>query len=308
MIRTLARATAVVAATAVTAVTAVAHAQTERFAPTVLQLPASARALGVGDAFVAGRGSEMLFYNPAMLALQPGMAASAQVLGSHATFGAISSTMVIGPFGIGLGAQFLEFEFDDVRAGPTDLTLLPPGASSSLVAALGLSSIFKGIRFGAAAKAVEENVNGSLRDATAAFDVGVARDFFGRATVAISARDIGSELLIEGASVELPTRLTIGAAASAPPLFTFWDLAATFAFTVRRDGELMPAGGVELSYVPLDGWAFTGRAGARRVADRSGTTPLTLGASISLDRLSLDYAYQALDVGGSAHRLGLRIR
>jgi hypothetical protein len=283
-----------------------ALAQSDRFAPTVLQLPASARALGVGDAFTAGRGSEMIFYNPAMLALQPGMAISGQRLGSSATFGALSSSMSIGNFGIGLGAQALEFEYDDLLAAPTALPSLPAGSSSSLAATVGVAAQLFGVRFGGSAKYLQEEVGGFQANG-AAFDLGAAKDLFGRATVAIAARDIGEVMHFDNADVDLPTRVSLGASASAPA-FTFVDLAATAAITWRRDGEFIPAGGIEASYVPLDGWAFTGRVGARKVADRSGASPLTLGAGISFDRLSLDYAYGSLEVGGTAHRIGLRIR
>ena len=42
-----------------------------------LRLPAGTRALAMGNAFVAGRGSEVVFYNPAYVALQPALAAAA---------------------------------------------------------------------------------------------------------------------------------------------------------------------------------------------------------------------------------------
>jgi hypothetical protein len=280
-----------------------------RFAPTVLQLPSSARALAMGDAFVAGRGSEVLFYNPAMIGLQPGMAASAQMVGSQAAIGAISGAQTVGPLGVALGAQMLQFAEDALGGVRTsdDIASGGPSISTSVAASLGIASQFKGVRFGGAAKFVQEEVSG-YRDGSAAFDVGVAKDFFGRVTVGIAGRDIGYGLRIQGESFELPTRVTLGSFASAPPLFTYFDLNASAALSYRRDGELIPAGGIELTYVPLDGWAFSGRAGARRVVDYSGTKPLTLGAGLAFDRLSVDYAFDQLVRGGGSHRVGIRLR
>jgi hypothetical protein len=277
--------------------------------PTVLELPAGTRALALGDVFVAGRGSEVIFYNPALLALVPGLTASAQRYGAASTVGAVSNAFAVAGGAAGVGVQMLDFGDGaaGVRGQLSDLTTRGPVAASSLAAAVSIAAPpIKSIRVGVAAKYVEERI-GTSRDGGAAFDVGAARDFFGRTTLALSAQNLGAPLHIDGARVSLPTRLTLGAAAFAPPL-TFLDLNATAAVTYRRDGAWIPAGGVEVSYVPLEGWAFTGRVGARRVVDNFGAKPMTFGAGISFDRLSLDYAYHALDGPESTHRAGLRIR
>lgn len=278
--------------------------------PTVLELPAGARALALGDAFFAGRGSEVLFYNPAMIALQPGLTASAQRFGSASTLGAVSNVLAVASGAAGVGVQMLDF--GDGAASPrarvADLATRGPVSSSSLAAAVSVAGPpIKTVRIGLSAKYVEERI-GTLKDGGAAFDVGAARDFFGRTTLAFSAQNLGGPLHIDGVTLDLPTRYTLGAAAFAPPLGTFFDLAASAALTYRRDGAWIPAGGVELSYVPLDGWAITGRMGARRVERAFGASPLTFGAGISFDRLSADYAYHALDGPGTTHRIGLRIR
>jgi hypothetical protein len=277
-------------------------------AQTVLQLPASPRALGVGDAFVAGRGSDMIFYNPALLALQPGLSASLQRFGAASSLGAISSSFSTGPIAGGVGAQLLDYGAS-VPGGSRAGNLGARGSitASSTAAAVGAALLVKGVRVGAAAKYVEERV-GSARDGGAAFDAGLARDFFGRATIGVAVRNLGEALTFDGERVPLPMTATLGAAAFSPPLFTFFDLNATAAVSYRRDGTWIPAGGLELTYVPLDGWAITGRAGARRIADDFGAKPLTLGAGLSFDRISLDYAYHALDGPESAHRIGLRLR
>ncbi len=278
--------------------------------PTVLELPAGTRALALGDAFVAGRGSEVIFYNPAMIGLQPGLTASAQRFGSASTLAAMSNVFAVFGGAAGVGAQMLDF--GDGTAGPrarvADLATRGPVAASSLAALVSIAGPpIKSVRIGLSAKYVEERL-GSLRDGGAAFDLGAARDFFGRATLGFAAQNLGGPLHIDGVSLDLPTRYTLGAAAFAPPLWTFFDLAASAAVTYRRDGAWIPAGGVELSYVPLDGWAFAGRVGARRVVGHYGAKPLTFGAGVSFDRLSLDYAYHALDGPESTHRVGLRIR
>jgi hypothetical protein len=276
-------------------------------AQTVLRLPAGTRALGVGDAFVAGRGSDMIFYNPAMLALQPGLSASLQRFGTASSLGAVSSTFSTGPLAAGVGAQLLDYGAE-TSGGFRTLNLGARGgvSAASLAASVAAAMQFKGVRMGIATKYVEERV-GLSRDGGAAFDLGLARDMFGRATLGLAVQNLGSPLRIEGVELPLPMQTTLGAAAFSPPLFTFFDLAATIGVTYRRDGQWIPAGGIELTYVPLDGWAFSGRVGARRIADDLGAKPVTLGAGLGFDRIGVDYAWHAMDVA-SAHRIGLRLR
>lgn len=270
--------------------------------PTVLTLPAGARALGVGDAFVAGRSPEVIFYNPAHIALQPGIAASVQRFGSASTGGSLASVVALPGGAAGIGVQYLEFG-DGAPLGARGAV-----NASSLAASFALNlPTIKTIRSGVTAKFVEERI-GAARDGSAMFDAGLSRDFFGRAILAFAAQNLGTGLHIDGTEFKPPLRYSLGGSVQAPPFGTFFDLAAVASVSYLRDGTIVPAGGAELSYVPLDGWAITLRGGARRVVDLSNGSPLTLGAGLSLDRVSLDYAFHPMDTGGAAHRMGLRIR
>jgi hypothetical protein len=271
----------------------------------VLRLPASTRALAMGNAFVAGRGSEVVFYNPALLALQPGLAAAAQRYNSARTLGTVSAALATGPWGAGVGAQMLDYEVRAVPVGPGGIGPVTTIAASSLAATLAGSAQFKGVRVGLAGKYVEERL-GNTRTGTAAADVGAARDV-GPVSVGLAVQNVGGDLRIGGLKTEMPRRATLGAAFGGYPLGTYFDLAATAAVSVLRNGDVMPAGGVELTYVPLEGWAFSLRAGAHRT-ELEGEQPVTAGAGISLDRVSLDYAYERFAGQGAAHRVGLRIR
>ena len=277
-------------------------------AQTVLTLPASTRALGVGDAFVAGRGSEVIFYNPAMLAQQPGLHVSGQRYGDASSAGALSTSFSVGPIAAGVGALMLDYGAPPgpVLSRAENLAVRGSLQSSSLAAMFGAATTIKGFRVGAAAKFAEERI-GLSRDGAPAFDVGMARDFSFRTTIGLATQHIGSRLQVAGQDLARATQTTLGAAAFSPPLFTFFDLVGTAAVTYRHDGRWIPAGGVEVTYVPLDGWALSGRIGARR-ADQIGGKPLTLGAGLGFDRIGVDYAWHAMDGDASAHRIGLRLR
>ena len=69
---------------------------------------------------------------------------------------------------------------------------------------------------------------------------------------------------------------------------------------------MLPAAGVELGYVPMEGYNFMARVGLRR-PELPAQQPFSFGATASLDRFSLEYAFEDWD-GGSAHRLALRVR
>jgi hypothetical protein len=73
-----------------------------------------------------------------------------------------------------------------------------------------------------------------------------------------------------------------------------------------RGGFVAPAGGAEVGYSWLDGYAIALRAGGRRPG--AGEGAVTAGAGLSVDRLSVDYALETLSGSRTAHRIGLRIR
>lgn len=249
----------------------------------------------------------MIFYNPAQLSAQPGLSASIQRFGDASTAGAVASSFSAGPLAGAAGAQFLDF--GRPALGGTRASLGERGGqpAASLSGGIGAAMSVKGTRVGIAVKYVEERV-AEARDGAAALDVGLAREVPGRATAGLAIQNIGSALAYGGEERPMPTQVTLGGSAAAPPLFTWFDLAATTAVTWRRDGRWIPAGGLELSYVPLDGWAFTGRVGARRRERDLGIQPFTAGAGVSLDRLSLDYGFQPLDQAAGSHRIGIRLR
>ena len=89
---------------------AAALAQASGFGPVVLQLPASARAIGFGNAYVAIREPEAVFYNPAQLGVRPGVALSLARYHSTAAAGAVATTYVLGPVGLGVGVQYLDYD------------------------------------------------------------------------------------------------------------------------------------------------------------------------------------------------------
>jgi hypothetical protein len=277
-------------------------------APLVLRIPASARAAALGDAFAAGRGSEVLFYHPAQIGLTTGLSVSMARYRSAATAATVATSSTLGLITIAAGVQWLDYGSNPARfpTPPGDLTL--PGETSQSLAATAAAAIrFRGLRWGVAAKYVEERLP-DARPSGAAFDVGVAREL-GRIPVAFVAQNLGGHLEDGGASAPLPRRLVLGAATPRWPIHTWFDVSAIAALSWERESRLSPSGGVELTWVPLEGYSVAARVGARRVegGPRS-SRPVTFGEGIGFDRLSLDYAYEGYSGAGAAHRFGVRLQ
>jgi hypothetical protein len=285
-----------------------AEAQAAGFGPIVLQLPASTRAIGFGGAYVGVREPEAVFYNPAQLGVRPGVAVSAERYGETAAAGALASTYVFGQFGFGIGAQMLDYHTSNVTypdALPNGENLLAGGdlPASSLVVAAALEMAYKGIRWGVTGKVAQDRV--VERDGVLLADVGAAKEV-GPVTVGATIQNLGADPKFLGGSAKLPTRGTVGFAGGGLPVGPL-DLAMSAALSVRRGGRVTPAGGVELGYMPIDGVIFAGRVGAR-LPEKNAESPLTLGATFTFDRLSLDYGFEPYQGKGSGHRVGVRIR
>jgi len=286
-------------------------AQSDPSAPLVLRLPGGTRALALGDAWAAGRGAEVLFYNPAQIGVLRGSTVSAQRFGDAATLGTLSTAGPFGKIWLGAGVQYLDYHAAPATGfftNPAGLTLRGPVNAASMAATVAAAFRFKGIRFGLGAKYLEERVGGA-QDNGAAFDFGAAREVR-RATVALSVQNVGGDLELLSQEAELPTRVTLGVTSPSIRVSTFFDAGIAVAVSRERDGRMVPAAGAELIYEPVGGWYFVARAGARRVRSEPGRaeSPVTFGGSFGLDRFWLDYAFQPYRGPGAAHRIGIRIQ
>jgi hypothetical protein len=125
-------------------------------------------------------------------------------------------------------------------------------------------------------------------------------------TVGVAVQHLGPRLDVAGRREALPAQLAIGIATAPKGLGKWVDVGGAAELDVRRDGELFPRGGVEISYSPIDGVTFTGRAGGRRPQLRE-ERPVTAGGGFTVDRFTLDYGWETLREG-AGHRLTIRLR
>lgn len=277
-----------------------------KYVPLVAQLPTSVRAQGMGGAWTAGRDADAVFYNPANAGAN-GIVVGGARFGSASTFGHASNGLSFGSTGVSLGIAWLTY---GARAGsPLPWRSIGSRGSDDALSAAAVAAgymTFKGIRWGAAAKLLEERIANAHGD-VAAFDFGAAKEF-GQFSTGISVQNVGGSLDVRGASTQTPMRVTVGANGGGMAVGPV-DLNGALAVGVRRDGFVAPAGGFEVNYTPLDGYLLAFRVGAHR-PEAAAVNPFTVGASFALDRFTLDYAFADMRAPsrGGVHSFAIRVR
>lgn len=280
-----------------------------RAAALVLEAPASTQAMALGNTPLPDGGdSGLLFYNPALVVGVRGIAAAWQRYGSRSALATVAAATDWASGGIAAGLQVLGFSVIQSLSPQRDAQAVllegGPNGVSEFVATIGYGREIMGIRAGVAAKVIEERVSGQ-RDGTVVVDIGVVREA-GAFSFALVGRNLGSDIEIGSRGGRLP-RMLSGMIALEEQWVGPLDIAATTSVTLRRDNEVIPAGGVQLSYWPVTGRTFTVRAGVQRVAGDA-RSPFTFGAALTLDAVTVEYAFQSFDAPGDAHRFGMRWR
>jgi hypothetical protein len=285
------------------------QAQSPAVAPTVLTLPGSTRALGIGDAYAAlAADPDAIFYNPGQLVPARGLGVSLQRHDEGSSLLTLSAASVLAPGTMGLGVQILDQSTDAAtygalaRSGEGALFRRGSIIATGAVATVGYARTIFNFRVGAAAKVIHQQF-GNQRDATPAFDVGISRG--SSYQVALVGRNLGHGLHLGGSSVALPREVALAGAIPRREVGPL-DLAAAASIAMRADGSLVGGGGTEWAYSPLDGFTFAARIGYRAI--EGDASHLTLGAGFIGERFNLDYGFQASDGAGAVHRLGVRWR
>lgn len=273
--------------------------------------------MALGNAWVAGRDAEVIFYNPAQLigarqdiavsVLRPGKAGTAVSAASAYAGGKYSLTL-------GWGVQALGFNVDPSAAYPysPDVLLTRGDAEGqSLLLAFGGAVSYKGFRFGGGVKYLSDSASTALGSVPAVSiqqhtwlaDVGVARNQWG-GTFAFSAQNIGPTTSDDPSRLTTPQQFLGGwsMGRSVGPFDMNWYTQLTM-----RPGWVAPAGGLDIGYSWIEGYNVSLRVGARRPETTSGN-PMSLGAAFTADRITVEYAVQFVDGGRASHGVTVRWR
>ena len=286
-------------------------AQTAGALPRVLELPASTRAMALGDAYMMNaRHADAMFYHPALLTAASGFGLDIQRWGSSSSAATVSAARQWLGGGIGVGLQTLQYGapaegLDAAPAGQDHLFTTGASPVSERIATLAYARELFGIDFGFATKFVEERV-GAERDAGVLVDFGVATEI-GPVTAGLTYRNAGSDLSLDGLDLARSDGVTLGVGAYGEQLGIL-DVGFTGALTYVGD-QAIPSGGLEIGYWPIRGRTFVARIGARHVPEGD-ASPLSFGFAFWGDNITLDWAFQPVDVEGASgtHRFGVRWR
>lgn len=286
-----------------------AGAQAPDAGPLVLLLPASARATAMGNAWVAGRDEDVIFYNPAqLLSARPGFNVSLGRYGSSATLGTLAGVYAAGPLTMttGWGVEFLNYSTQPGDIYPFTPSLLTRGGpvdAIGMLAAVGTAITWKNFRGGVAGKYATDHVSGAATHDAFVADIGIAHALFS-GQAGLSLQNLGRARADSGRTTDLPLQTSLG--------WTLFravrqiDLGVAAAVTARS-GWVSPGGGVEIGYGWIEGYSAALRVGARR-PETNAERPVALGATFNADRLTVECALQFFAGARTARRVTIRWR
>jgi hypothetical protein len=278
--------------------------------PLSAQTPASARAAGLGNAYLlSAPDADAIFYNPALMDDARGVAGSVSRFGSASQLITAAGSVAWWKGGLGFGASSLSYSAGSIDGGALargeDALWEQGGVSASeQIAVVSYARALFGFRIGGAGKLIDERV-ADERSVRGAADIGVARAL-GPVTLGFSARNLGRDGDHEVIDSRMPMLFTAAAATRSRSLGPL-DVAVAGASSWRRGDFHAAGGGVEVSYWPISGRTFTARVGYRWI-EASNVSPPTLGAGYAGDRVAIDYAFERIDEGRATHRITLRVR
>jgi hypothetical protein len=301
----------VVAAFAASLLPAQVHAQTNSNSGLLLELPASTRALALGNAFVAAGADEAaVFYNPAQLAtvhkVSAGLSVQQWLLSSTLAAAAAATRLWGGTIGVGL--QVLDYGTTERVIGEPSGDGSDPGsttisAGGDYVASLAYALGIHGLRIGATAKYVSQRLVDQSAG-TGAMDVGAAFDIEG-VTFGASLQNVGGDISLAGDRLPLPRTVRVGAAVPLRGVGPV-DVLGTFEVARVEDGKTQPLGGIEVAYRATGDITLVGRVGALARPEHAAISPVSFGGGLRAHNLALDYAYEGSDVLGALQRIGVR--
>jgi len=278
--------------------------------PRVFELPASTRAMGLGDAYMMNAGhADAIFYHPALLTGASGFGIEMQRWGDDASSVAMSAATQWVGAGIGIGLTMLQYGAPAggtfaAPQGQDHLFTQGPVAVSERAIVLGYAREILGLDIGVNGKIVEERI-GTARDAAGLFDVGAA-GAVGPVRIGLTVRDIGEDPLV--ADPDATPRIVLGAGSYGRQVGIF-DLGASAAAT-WSDERTTVSGGVEVGYWPVRGRTFVARIGFQKPDEGSDMSPVSLGFSFWGDDVTAEWAFRPYggDESGGTHRFALRWR
>ena len=265
-------------------------AQSHSVLPRTTTLPASTRAMALGDSYVLNSGkADVLFYHPALLARATGFGGSLQRWGSASSAASMSGAFEFlgGTLGIGLRTLQYATESEDELHAPLgqDHHFRPGGERShERTASIGYGrELWGALSLGLAIDLLEIRLE-SLQQNIMLIDFGISADL-GPIGVGLTAHDIGNKPFHD------------------VPDEPFEDFGP-------RPSRIVLGAGAEIGYYPVRGRTFVLRIGLQNVPQNSEMSSFTTGFAFWLDDFILEWAFRPVSSAPErgSHRFGISWR
>ncbi len=295
-------------------------AQSHSVLPRTTTLPASTRAMALGDSYVLNSGNaDVLFYHPALLARATGFGGSLQRWGSASSAASMSGALEFLGGTMGIGLRTLQY-----GAGSDDELHAPLGQDQHFksggergyerTASIGYGrEVLGALSLGLAVELLETRLE-SLQQSIMLIDFGISVDL-GPIGVGLTAHDIGNKPFHDVPAEPFedfgprPSRIVLGAGTYGQQVGIF-DVG--FAANAGVDGQdsLTYGVGAEIGYYPVRGRTFVLRIGLQDVPQKSEMSPFTTGFAFWLDDFILEWAFRPISGAPElgSHRFGVSWR
>lgn len=295
-------------------------AQSHSVLPRTTTLPASTRAMALGDSYVLNSGkADVLFYHPALLARATGFGGSLQRWGSASSAASMSGAFEFlgGTLGIGLRTLQYATESEDELHAPLgqDHHFRPGGERSyERTASIGYGRELLGaLSLGLAIDLLEIRLE-SLQQNIMLIDFGISADL-GPIGVGLTAHDIGNKPFHDVPDEPFedfgprPSRIVLGAGTYGQEVGIF-DVGFAANAGVDSQDSLTYGAGAEIGYYPVRGRTFVLRIGLQNVPQNSEMSSFTTGFAFWLDDFILEWAFRPVSSAPErgSHRFGISWR
>ncbi|MDX1495171.1 MAG: hypothetical protein R3253_13975, partial [Longimicrobiales bacterium] len=280
-------------------------AQSPGILPQATHLPASTRAMALGDSYAMGSGhADAVFYHPGLIARASGFGLDVQRWSAESSAVAASAAMgwLGGSVAIGLRAM----QYGSTLAGLQTLSTQDPlfqlsaTPVSERIATVGYGRDgIMGFDIGVAVDLADVRVGPDLHN-VALLDVGIAREV-GPFVVGLTLQDLGEKPILDAG--DAPARYTLGVGQYGRPVGPL-DVGFAAHLGLDHEEEVRWGGGVEVGYWPIQGRTFVARLGVQDVPDGSDASPVTAGFAFWGDDITVEWAFRPFsdaDNGGT-HR------
>lgn len=286
----------------------------------LLEVPGTARAVGLGGAYAAVVGDEgSVFVNPAGLApiRRVAIGLSYQRAGTGVTLSTGAAALRVGKFHLALGLVYRDFGSDSAvvpeGAGGGECGGAGGAEKAHDMLAVGALAYRRGLlSVGGSVKYLRERVGAGEPSGFVAsgvgLDAGVAAAFFDIAALGIVVQNIGAgDLRTSSQTLEpLPRATRVGFTLNIIDPQGAKRLLVTTEWVAPRGGDAYWAFGLEGGVVSR-GFGVLGRAGVTSGRAEPDRRPLVLGGGIVVRSFRLDYGFRDSEAEGDpTHRFGVR--